>query len=76
MKQSNPVNPISQSNPFNRGTEWERERNDFLIGGMNKIIFFFFAFMNSAHLKIDVHYSNGAKIFRLSSTAAARFLSL
>ena len=53
-----------------------RERNDFLISGMNKINFFFFAFMNSAHLKIDVHCSSGAKIFRFSSTAAARFLCL
>ena len=29
--------------------------------------------MNNAHLSIDVHYNNGAKIFKFNSTAAARF---
>ena len=32
--------------------------------------------MNNAHLSIDVHCSNKAKIFRFSSIAAARFLCL
>ena len=38
------------------------------------IFFFCLALMNSAHLSIDVHCSNGAKKNRFSSTAGAYFL--
>ena len=34
---------------------------------------FFLPLSYNAHLKLDVHYSCGAKIFRFSSTAAAWF---
>ena len=44
----------------------ERERN--------KKFFFFLHESYSAHLKIDVHCSSGAKSFRFSSTAAWGFL--
>ena len=35
----------------------------------NLIIFFFLTLINSAHLSIDVHCSNGVKKNRFSSTA-------
>ena len=35
--------------------------------------FFFFAFMNSTHLFLDVYCSSGAKIFRFSSTVGVSF---
>ena len=59
--------------------ERERERDIILINRLIKIyiyiyiFFFFFALTNSAHLFLDVHCSNGAKIFRFSSTARASF---
>ena len=60
-----------------RERERKREReagvyyfNHWLI----KIILFFFSFMNSAHLFLDVHCSSGAKKNRFSSIAGACFL--
>ena len=65
--------------------ERERERevqSDKIIIKKNKIkkklgvakqnkITFFLTLMNSAHLSIDVHCSNGAKKYRFSSTTGA-----
>ena len=60
------------------GREKEREEKYYFNEKGSKIIFFFFFFclalMNSAHLSIDVHCSNGAKKNRFSSTARAYFL--
>ena len=39
----------------------ERASGIFLINSRNKIMFFFLALMNSAHLSIDVHCSSGGK---------------
>ena len=42
----------------------KKRENIFLMEGrekFNKIIFFFLALMNNAHLSIDMHCSNGAK---------------
>ena len=41
-----------------------------VVAEQNKITFFL-ALMNSAHLSIDVHCSNGAKKYRFSSTTGA-----
>ena len=41
----------------------------------NKKLILFLTVMNSTHLSIDVHCSNGAKIFRFSSTAVASLRS-
>ena len=59
------------------GREKEREEKYYFNEKGSKINFFFFfclALMNSAHLSIDVHCSNGAKKNRFSSTAGAYFL--
>ena len=55
--------------------ERERERESYYFNQhVIKIIYiFFFAFMNSTHIFLDVYCSNGAKIFRFSSTAGASF---
>ena len=54
----------------------KEKRNIILMKREVKYFFFFFclALMNSAHLSIDVHCSNGAKKNRFSSTAGAYFL--
>ena len=56
------------------GREKEREEKYYFNEKGSKIIFFCLALMNSAHLSIDVHCSNGAKKNRFSSTAGAYFL--
>ena len=56
--------------------DWERTTFIISIGPGIKIIFFCLALMNSAHLSIDVHSSNGVKKNRFSSTARACFLWL
>ena len=57
------------------GREKEREKKYYFNEKGSKIIFFFcLALMNSAHLSIDVHCSNGAKKNKFSSIAGACFL--
>ena len=57
-------------------TKREREAFYYFNYRPNKIIYFFLALMNSAHLSIDVHCSSGAKKNRFSSTAGASFWCL
>ena len=45
--------------------KWKRREK------FNKILLLFLALMNSAHLSIDVHCSDGAEKNRFSSTAGA-----
>ena len=56
-------------------TKRERERDAFYYFNYrpNKIIFFFLALMNNAHLFIDVHCSSGAKKNKFSSTVRTSF---
>ena len=56
-------------------TKRERERDAFYYFNYrpNKIIFFFLALMNNAHLFIDVHCSSGAKKKKFSSTVRTSF---
>ena len=56
-----------------RERERERERDYFNQPVIKIYIYFFFAFMNSTHLFLDVYCSSGAKIFRFNSTAGASF---
>ena len=57
---------------FRDESECERE-SYYFNQPVIKIFFFFFAFMNSTHLFLDVYCSSGAKIFRFNSTAGASF---
>ena len=61
-----------------RHGEWNAERikNKKVMWMQNKKLIFFLTLMNNAHLSIDVHCSNGAKIFRFNSTAIASFWCL
>ena len=58
--------------------ERERERGKVwvfnkIIGPVDKIIYIYFFSSHEQCTSIDVHCSNGAKIFRFSSTAGASF---
>ena len=62
-----------------RGTEWLREREPLFIILIHpgvKYYYYCLALSYSAHLSIDVHYSNGSKKSKFSSTARACFLGV